>query len=84
MTAEEAVEEVRQVRAIRRELMERGWLPPRNKDVLERTGKECGLAMSGFPHRWAIRRTYTLKEFPYSARVTFDTEHVPESPQDDV
>ena len=46
----------------RRLLIEAGWLPPRECDVMERTGPEGGTLLAGHPTKWTVERCYTRRE----------------------
>ena len=46
---------------IREELTKKGWLPPREKDVLARIGPERGI-LAGIPIKWSFERKYERDE----------------------
>jgi hypothetical protein len=71
MSPAEAWTQVCEVISIRENLMRWGWLPPREKDVRERTGNEGGTLLAGFPTKWALNRSYTLEDIWAGARNHF-------------
>ncbi len=52
----------------RLELIKAGWLPPREKDALARTGKKAGLWLANKPCKWSYDRRYEMEELPHEVR----------------
>lgn len=63
LSPREAWEEVRAISAIRQELIANGWLPPRERDILEREGSGRGKLFEGTPTKWAPSRRYEEGDF---------------------
>src|SRR5262245_20772512 len=53
---------------LRARLIAKGWLPPREKDVLERTGPEGGLWLANIPTKWSHERIYERPDLPPEAQ----------------
>ena len=51
-----------EVRRARYLLIEAGWLPPRERDVLKRSGSDPGTLLAGQPITFTLKRTYTRVE----------------------
>lgn len=71
MSPREAWDEILEIAAVRRELMESSWLPPREKDVVERTGNKGGLWLAGFPTKWNANRKYEKRELPSRSELSY-------------
>lgn len=75
MNAQEAWEAMLVIAALRADLMKQGWLPPRESDVLARSGNERGTLFAGEPIKWKIERQYQPTDFPIGvSRYFYDDE----------
>jgi len=68
MSPREAWEEIRELSNIRAQLVSRGWLPPRDKDVRARRGAEDGPLLARNPTKWSSERKYSRDELPIAAQ----------------
>lgn len=67
LTPREYMEEVMAIQKARHLLMEHGWLPPREKDVLER-------GTLGFATKWTLDRQYEPSDFSYKMEKVYFKE----------
>ncbi|MBY3575409.1 hypothetical protein HFN65_31215 [Rhizobium laguerreae] len=58
MSPKDAYDEALHVGNMRNKLIERGWLPPRDQDILE-------LGFMNFPSKWQLSRTYTAADISF-------------------
>lgn len=71
---ERAWRDICDARRMRDELMENGWLPPRERDILAMRSKVGGALFAGMPTKWALNRKYEYDEVPISLQRFYTDE----------
>lgn len=70
MSPQEAWDDIMEIAQMRRQLKESGWLPPREKDVIEKSS-------TGQPTKWNVNRKYEKRELPAQTDLCFVFDQPP-------